>query len=125
MKNLRCIFALVIVSLAVCIPETPAQMGAPSFSEVQTIFRAHCTECHGGARPPEGLRLGSYRDAMAGGKDGPVIVPGSPEKSELMGRVKGIVKPRMPKDGPPWLSEKEIAYIEKWIAAGAAETEAR
>ena len=31
----------------------------------------------------------------------------------------------MPKDGPPWLSEKKIALIESWIAAGAHETGAR
>jgi hypothetical protein len=28
----------------------------------------------------------------------------------------------MPKDGPPWLPDDEIAVIEKWIAAGACET---
>jgi hypothetical protein len=62
---------------------------------------------------------------MAGSKDGPVIVPGSPDKSELVRRLKGISKPRMPKDGPPWLSEMQITVIEKWIAAGAREMEAK
>jgi hypothetical protein len=31
----------------------------------------------------------------------------------------------MPKDGPPWLSEMQITVIEKWIAAGAREMEAK
>jgi hypothetical protein len=62
---------------------------------------------------------------MAGSKDGPVIIPGNPDKSELVRRIKGISKPRMPKDGPPWLSAKEIALVEGWIAADARETEAK
>jgi hypothetical protein len=62
---------------------------------------------------------------MAGAKDGPVIVPGAPDKSEIIRRVKGIAKPRMPRDGPPWLSEKQISVIENWIAAGVHETEAK
>jgi mono/diheme cytochrome c family protein len=118
------IFAF-FLAFSICLPDTPAQTGTPGFSEVQPIFRAHCTECHSGKRPPEALRLGSYREVMAGAKDGPVIVTGDPDKSELVKRVKGISKPRMPKDGPPWLSDKETAIIVKWIAAGANGTDAR
>lgn len=119
-----CIFTLFIASFMICIPEVFAQTATPNFQDVQQIFRAHCAECHSGTRPPEKLRLLSYRDIMAGAEDGPVIVPGSPDKSELVRRIKGISKPRMPKDGPPWLSENEMALIEKWIAADAHETEA-
>ncbi len=119
--SLSCIFALLIAMSIICIPEVFAQQGTPTFSEVNPIFQAHCVKCHSGARPPEGLRLDSYKDVMAGSKDMKVVVKGNPDKSELVKRIKGISKPRMPKDGPPWLSESEIAVIEKWIAAGAAE----
>ncbi len=119
------IFALFFAASTIFIPEVSAQMGTPSFHDVQQIFRAHCIECHSGTHPPEGLRLDSYRNAMAGTKDGPVIDPGAPDKSEIIRRVKGIAKPRMPRDGPPWLSEKQISVIENWIAGGAHETEAR
>ncbi len=119
------IFALFFAALMICIPEVFAQIGTPSFQDVDQVFQARCVKCHIGTRPPNGLRLDNYRHIMAGAKDGPVIVPGDPGKSELVRRVKGISKPRMPKDGPPWLSEKDITVIERWIAAGARQTEAR
>jgi mono/diheme cytochrome c family protein len=119
------IFALFFASLMICIPQVSAQTGTPYSPDVHQIFQARCIKCHTGTRPPEGLRLDSYHDVMAGSKDGPVIVPGSPDKSELVRRLKGISKPRMPKDGPPWLSEMQITVIEKWIAAGAREMEAK
>ena len=42
-------------------------------------------------------------------------------KSELVKRLKGISKPRMPKNGPPFLPDADIALVEKWIAGGASE----
>jgi len=116
------ILALFLAALTISIPEVFAQMGKPAFSDVNRIFQARCVKCHSGTRPPDGLRLDACTGIMAGAKDGPVIVPGSPGKSELVRRLKGLSKPRMPKDGPPWLPDDEIAVIEKWIAAGACET---
>ena len=111
--------ALFFATSMICIPAVYSQQGTPAFSDVDQIFQARCVKCHSGTRPPEGLRLESYKDAMAGSKDMQIIVKGEPGKSELVKRIKGISKPRMPKDGPPWLSEKEITLIENWIAAGA------
>lgn len=101
-----------------------AQAGAPTsggtFTEVAAIMeKYHCTVCHAGAAPRDGLRLDSYDNVMKGSKGGPVVVPGKPEKSELVLRVNGRKEPRMPMAGPPWLSNDEIKTIESWIAAGA------
>jgi uncharacterized membrane protein len=117
--SLPCVFALVSTLLIICIPEVFGQQGTSAFSDVDRIFQARCVKCHSGTRPPEGLHLDSYSGVMAGSKDMQVIVKGEPDKSELAKRIKGISKPRMPKDGPPWLSEKDITLIETWIAAGA------
>jgi len=117
--SLSGVFALFFATLVICIPEVYSQQATPAFSNVNQIFQARCVKCHSGTRPPEGLHLDSYDGAMAGSKDMQVIVKGEPGKSEIVKRIKGISKPRMPKDGPPWLSEKEITLIEKWIAAGA------
>ncbi len=116
---LPCVFALVSALSIICVSEGFAQQRAPVFSDVDQIFQARCLKCHSGARPSEGLRLDNYNGVMAGSKDMQVIVKGEPGKSELVKRIKGISKPRMPKDGPPWLSEKEIILLEEWIAAGA------
>jgi mono/diheme cytochrome c family protein len=113
------VFALFFATSMICIPAVYSQQRAPAFSDVNQIFQTRCAKCHSGARPPEGLHLDSYDGVMAGSKDMKVIVKGEPAKSELVKRIKGISKPRMPQNGPPWLPEKDIALIEKWIAAGA------
>ena len=57
---------------------------------------------------------------MKGGENGPVLVAGRPEKSELIRRVKLPAghKEAMPTKGKR-LSEKEIALLEFWIKQGA------
>ena len=51
------------------------------------------------------------------------VVPGRPNASELLRRIRGQARPRMPMDGPPYLSEDEIGLIEAWIAGGARNAE--
>jgi uncharacterized membrane protein len=120
-QSLTCVFVLFSAMLILLVSAVFAQQGAPTFSDVDKIFQARCDKCHSGARPPDGLRLDSYAGVMAGSKDMKVVVKGDPGKSELVKRIKGISKPRMPKDGPPWLPESDITLVEKWIASGAAE----
>jgi hypothetical protein len=75
--------------------------------------------CHGGSRPSRGLSLESYEGILKGSTRRKVVVPGDPEASEILRRLRGTSEPRMPLDGPPYLSEEEIARFEAWIAAGA------
>ncbi|NOZ05069.1 MAG: hypothetical protein GXP41_01775 [Chloroflexi bacterium] len=96
------------------------QAGTPSFeADVQPIFAARCIKCHSGDNPPRGLRLDRYEDVMAGGTYRPVVLAGNADESPLIRRIKGIATPRMPFDGPPFLSDEQIATIEDWVAAGA------
>ena len=93
---------------------------APAFGEVAAVLaQCNCLMCHMGADPRKGLRLDTYENLMKGGENGPVVVPGAPEKSELVLRVKGSRQPRMPIGGPPWLSKDAVKILEDWIAAGA------
>ena len=92
-----------------------------TYADVAGIFQKSCVMCHSGAKPPKGLLLDSYARIMAGAAGEKMIVPGSPDKSELLKRIKGTSKPRMPRNGPPWLTDNETALIEKWIAGGAPE----
>ncbi|MHC1729835.1 MAG: c-type cytochrome domain-containing protein [Syntrophobacteraceae bacterium] len=120
---LSVVFVLFLTILIV--PEASAQQAKPgsatAYSEVAPIFQNMCSKCHSGERPAYGLRTDSHKGVMAGGKHGAVVVPGNPKQSELVKKVKGESKPRMPKNGPPWVSEKDTATIEKWIADGARE----
>jgi len=84
---------------------------------VLPIFERHCAECHGDEEQEEGLKLTSYRAAINGSQNGPVIEPGDPDNSYL---VELVVSGEMPKRGDP-LSDNEIETIVAWIEAGAPE----
>jgi hypothetical protein len=88
---------------------------------VQPIFEEKCVLCHNAGKFKGKLRLDKYEHVMRGGKDGPVIQPGAPGKSELFRRVTlpPESKDFMPAEAKPALSGPEIKIIEKWIAAGA------
>ncbi|HAA03114.1 MAG TPA: hypothetical protein DCZ69_14035 [Syntrophobacteraceae bacterium] len=99
-----------------------AELAAPTYADVATIFsKYNCTVCHGESEPRAGLSLVDYKSVVRGGKHGSVIKAGDPDKSELVRRLKGTSEPRMPYTGPPWLSEDEVALIERWISSGAPE----
>lgn len=88
---------------------------------VQPIFEEKCVLCHNAGKFKGKLQLDSYEHLMRGGKDGPVIQPGAPGKSELFRRVTlpPESKDFMPAEAKPALNGAEIKIIEKWIAAGA------
>jgi mono/diheme cytochrome c family protein len=103
-------------------PPDPRADGRITYDEVSRIFGQHCVKCHSDnskmGAPPEGLRLGSYADILKGG-DRVVLIPGNAQGSEIIRRVEGLASPRMPFDGPPWLTEEEIKLLRDWIAHGA------
>ena len=90
-------------------------------TRIQPVFDQKCTGCHNAEKFKGKLRLDSYEAVMAGGKDGPVIHPGEPGRSELFRRITLSLdnKDFMPAEGKPALSEIEVKTIETWIAAGA------
>jgi mono/diheme cytochrome c family protein len=91
-------------------------------NHIHPIFDANCVTCHGDGKVNGGLRLDSYELLMKGGKDGPVIVAGDPEKSLLFERVtlQPDQKHFMPAEGRPPLKPEEIAWIRAWIQQGAS-----
>jgi uncharacterized membrane protein len=104
-------------------PAQPEAAGGPvRYDKVAPILAQRCVKCHtdGGlmGAPPEGYRLGSHADTVSTA-DRVRVVPASPGASELVRRIRGQALPRMPYDGPPFLTEEEIALIEQWVADGA------
>ena len=88
--------------------------------EVRSILAHNCYSCHGAAKSKGELRLDKKEFVMKGGEDGPVVVPGQPEKSEMIRRIslpKGH-KEAMPSKGKR-LSSQEVAVLEFWIKQGA------
>ncbi len=102
-------------------PATPEQL-AYFEKKVRPIFVNRCYNCHSDAfKEAGGLRVDVGISIFAGGNSGPVIVPGHPEKSLLIKRIKSPdPKKRMPQESREPLPSEEIATLETWIRNGAA-----
>ncbi|HMF16731.1 MAG TPA: c-type cytochrome domain-containing protein, partial [Gemmataceae bacterium] len=87
--------------------------------EIKPLLREKCFACHGGLDQKAKLRLDTAKLMIKGGKRGPAIQPGSPERSLLIERITAKYETeRMPPEGPP-LSAVQIAKLKAWIAQGA------
>ncbi|BCU78087.1 PSD1 and planctomycete cytochrome C domain-containing protein [Luteolibacter sp. LG18] len=112
-------FALLTSSLSASAPD-PAEL---EFFEkkIRPILSESCYGCHAADTKAAGdLRVDDLNGLLTGGKTGPAIVPGDPEKSLLVQR---LVHPqerlRMPRESDP-LSADKIEDLKIWIAKGAA-----
>lgn len=91
----------------------------PAYADLEPILQARCVMCHASAAPSAGLALDGLDALLAGSARGPVVVPGDPDASELVRRLRGESLPRMPLTGPPYLTDEEIDLFVGWISAGA------
>jgi len=90
--------------------------------DIRPIFAKNCTACHGGVKEAGGISFIFRERLLAEGESGAIpVVPGKPEISEMIRRVKNKdpdeIMPQ-PKHGPP-LSSGDIATLEQWIKEGA------
>ena len=109
---------LILTRLSAVLSAAEANVPEPITFEkdIRPILKTHCLQCHGeeGKREAK-LDLRLRRLMVAGGESGPAIVVQKPAESLLVHRLRAG---EMPPDGkvmPP----REIALIERWIAAGA------
>jgi hypothetical protein len=89
-------------------------------TQVKPIINKKCISCHGGVKRQAGFSLLFRSEALAKTESGkPAIIPGDPEHSEMIRRLK-LKDPeeRMPYQHPP-LKESEIEILSKWIKQGA------
>lgn len=90
-------------------------------ADIRPILNENCLVCHGGVRRKGGLSLlfrSAALDTLESGKR--AIVPGKPEKSEIMRRITHPdPSERMPPEEKGPLKEKQIRKIRRWIAQGA------
>ncbi len=90
---------------------TPASAATTWDAGIGDLFQSKCASCHGSMG---GLSLSSYADALKGGKDGAVILPGNAAGSPLVA---------LQEQGghPGQFSPQELEIIKTWIDAGALE----
>ncbi len=89
-------------------------------TEVRPILNKNCIICHGGVKRQADFSLLFREDALLPSESGlPAIVPGKPEESELIRRIKHHdPEERMPLEAEP-LSQEEIDILTRWIEEGA------
>jgi mono/diheme cytochrome c family protein len=117
---------LVLAGMTNAAPAT----GAPVFArQVQPIFDANCVACHqtagasGGLNLEEGVAYRSIVSRKRGDGDLVYVVPGDPQASYLLRKLKGThaqvggTGEQMPPTGP--LDSQSVATIQRWIQAGA------
>ena len=126
MKILSVVVAMAALMSLVDSQATQAQSDAskPEFytQQVQPIFAAHCTRCHGDSNPRGGLSLGSRQDMLLDRRNKPVIIPGDAANSLLVRLIRHEGPPNDPMPMPSKrerLSDADIAIVERWVLAGA------
>ncbi|MGE0757719.1 MAG: PSD1 and planctomycete cytochrome C domain-containing protein [Pirellulaceae bacterium] len=92
--------------------------------DIQPILAEHCAKCHGADESTRegGLRLDVRDAALRGGEsEEPAIVPGAPDKSELIRRITSpdadLVMPPPGEQKP--LNQDQIARLTAWVEQGA------
>jgi len=88
-------------------------------TRIRPVLVEQCYACHNSSKTAKGgLALDDRASIVKGGANGPIVVPGKPEKSLLLRVLRHEVEGQaMPKNGPK-LDKKVIGDFEKWIALG-------
>ncbi|WP_271411463.1 c-type cytochrome domain-containing protein [Pseudomonas sp. Q1-7] len=106
-------------------PQRPPAGEPVTYAHVAPIFASRCVKCHSSnglmGSAPEGLLLNAYT-AILDRDERMRVVPGAASASELVRRIRGQSRPRMPFDGPPFLSAEETQLIVDWIDQGARDS---
>jgi hypothetical protein len=106
--------------LVCCLPllaGPPAPEAADFFeNKIRPVLANNCYACHTNSAMG-GLRVDSRESLMKGGKTGPAVMPGDPEKSLLVQAVRQTGELKMPKGGK--LKPQEIAALTDWVKMGA------
>src|SRR5262245_47500961 len=85
-------------------------------TRIRPILATECFSCHTNSQLG-GLRLDSREAMLRGGKSGPAIVPGDPDKSLLVIAIRQTGDLKMPKGGK--LPQDQIDAIAQWVRTGA------
>ncbi len=84
---------------------------------IRPVLSTSCYPCHASLKSG-GLRLDSRPDILKGGNDGPVVVPGHPERSLLLKAISHThERLKMPLGGPK-LDDEVIKNFTQWIQNG-------
>ena len=86
------------------------------------LVRDNCLSCHNAEKHKGGLNLLTRKGLLAGGTEGPAVVPSNADKSSLFQALQPDSDPHMPPKKQ--LSARQIQVVKEWITAGAKWDEA-
>ena len=112
---------VVTVAVLVLAGVTSAEDKVDFVKQIRPVFADTCYKCHGEQKQKGKLRLDSVEAIEKGGKDGKVLTPNDPDKSEIYKRI-SLPKDSddiMPPEGDP-LTKDQQDLIKRWIAQGAS-----
>src|ERR1700728_344095 len=118
----------VLASVSACAqapaPAVPAAALPPDFFEnkVRPVLAENCYDCHTSAEMG-GLRVDSRERLLQGGKSGPAVMPGDPDKSLLIQAIRQTGDLKMPKGGK--LKPAAVEALAEWVKMGATGPEAK
>jgi uncharacterized membrane protein/mono/diheme cytochrome c family protein len=113
-----------IINTSETTTKAPEVLNASQLQElnvnVRSILAHNCYSCHNATKTKGGLRLDKKEFIFKGGENGPILVAGNPEKSDIIRRVKLPAghDDAMPTKGKR-LSKEDVAMLEYWIQQGA------
>jgi hypothetical protein len=97
--------------------KVPVLAGEFFEAKVRPVLVEHCWRCHNADKQRGGLRLDSRAAMLKGNENGPVLVPGDPDKSVLIQVIRHTGDIKMPEGGK--LPDEAIANLTEWVKAGA------
>src|SRR3954447_21321654 len=110
--------AVACVAPALAADPKPAPEAVEFFEKkVRPVLAEQCYSCHGPKKQSASLRLDRKADLLKGGDNGPVIVPGDPDKSPLVLAVRQTGELKMPPKKV--LPAEAVEALAHWVKIGA------
>lgn len=86
-------------------------------SKVRPVLAEKCYSCHGEKKQSASLRLDSKAAFLKGSENGPIVVPGEPDKSPMVKAIRHSGEVKMPPKSP--LAPAAVEAITAWVKLGA------
>src|SRR5438477_12512719 len=119
-------FALSVAAVGVLRAAEPGASQIDFNRDIRPILSNTCAKCHGPDPAQrkggtDGLRLDVRADAVADLGGYAAIVPGQPEKSELIKRITSAddTERMPPKESGKKLTPREVRLLTEWVEQGA------
>ncbi|MDE0737815.1 MAG: PSD1 and planctomycete cytochrome C domain-containing protein [Planctomycetota bacterium] len=90
--------------------------------EINPILLLRCTVCHGGRKKEAGLDLRTRESMLKGGKSGPAMIPGKPDESLMIKKIRAGAMPparKLVEVSVKFMRPSELQLLELWIRAKA------